>query len=125
MIFHSVSRALVVGFSFVDNLLIDDLVGFGPHTMFNLPLLFHRLFLLYLSLSSLLGLIIRFVFHRVLLLYTLGGCRWLQILELSFLALCRAGGTATSKIVSLLKIFFTSGAGPDRLQPVPVIDIFA
>jgi len=37
VVFHSAPCALVVPFWFIDNLLIDGVVGFCPHRVFNLP----------------------------------------------------------------------------------------
>jgi len=111
--FYSASHAFVVRFPFIDNLRINALVCFRPHRMSNLPLRSHRPFLLHLSLPSLFLLVVCLFLSRILPLYTLCGDRWLRILELSFLASCRAGGTASSKIFSFPEIFFRSGYGPD------------
>jgi len=125
MVSHPASRAFVVRFPFIDNLLIDALVCFRPHGMSNLPCRCHRPFFLHLPFPSLFLLIVRLFLSRVLLFYTLCGNRRLRILKLPFFASCRAGGTAPSKIFSFFEIFFRSHYGPDCFQPLPIIDILS
>ena len=122
---HSASRAFVVGVPFIDDLLIDALVGLCPYLVFNLPRRCHRPFFLHLSFSSLFLLIIHLFLCRVLLFYTLCESRWLGILKLSYLTSCCARGTAPPKILSFFEIFFCSGYGPDCFQPFPIVDIFS
>ena len=123
--FHSAPGAFVVRFPFIDNLLIDALVGLCPHLVFNFPRRCYRPFFLHLSFPSLSLLLIPFFNSGVFFFYTLCGYRWLPILELSFLASCRAGGTAPSKILPFFEIFFCSSYSPDCFQPFPIVDIFS
>ena len=125
MVSHSAWRAFVVGFRLIDNLLIDALVGFCRHLEFDLPRWCHQPFLFHLSLPRLALLVVRLILRCVLPFYTPWGDRWLRILELSFLALCRPRGTASSKIFCFLEMFFRSGYGPDCFQPFPIVDIFS
>ena len=70
--------------------LIDTLVGLCPYLLFNLARRCHRTCVLHLSFPSLFLLVVCLFVSRVLLIYTLCGYRLLRILELAFLALCRA-----------------------------------
>ena len=84
VVFHSALCAFLVGFSFIDNFLIDALVCFCPHRVFNLPCRCHRPFLFHLSFPSLLLLIVHLLLSCVLFLYPLcSDCR-LRILEFPF-----------------------------------------
>ena len=112
VVFHSASRAFVVGFSFIDNLLMVALVGFCPLCVSKLPLPCHPPFLFHLSLLCLPLRIGRLFLSRVLLFYTLCGDRWLRILNLQFFTPCRTGVPGSSKTFSFSKVFFRSGDGP-------------
>jgi len=125
VVFHSTSRAFVVRYPFIDNFLIDALVGFCPHLVSKLPSRCDRPFLLHLSLPSLLLLVVRLFFSRVLPFYTLCGDGWLRILKLSFFTSCRAGGSASRQLFSFLEIFFRSGYGRECLQQLRIVDIFS
>ena len=125
VISHSAPCAFVVRFPFIDNFLIDAVVGLCPHLVFDLPRLCHRPFLFHLSLPSLFLLVVRLFLSRLLPFYTLCGDCWHRILELSFLASSRAGGTASSKIFSFLEILFSSGYGPHCFQPFPRVEVLS
>ena len=125
VVFYSAPCAFVVRFPFIDNVLIDALVDFCPHLVFDFPRRCHRPVLFHLSLPSFFLLVVRHFLSRVLHFDTLCGDCWLRILELSFLALCRAGGTTSLKIFSFLEILFRSGYGPDCFQPFPIVNIFS
>jgi len=86
VVLDSASRAFVVRFPFIDNLLIDALVGICAHPVFNLPQRCHGTFLLHHSFPCLLFLVVRVFLSRVLILYTLRGDRWHRIREFPFFA---------------------------------------
>jgi len=75
MVPHPTSRAFVVRFLFIANLLIDALVCFRPHRMSNLPRRCHRPFFLHLCFPNLFLLLIRLCLSSVQLCYTLCGNR--------------------------------------------------
>ena len=77
VVFHPASRSFHVRFPFIDNFLIDPLVGFCLRFVSNLPRRCHRPFFLHLSFPRLFLLIVRLFLSGVLLFYTLGGYSWL------------------------------------------------
>jgi len=94
VVFHSASRAFVVSFQFIENLLIDALVGLCPHRVFNLPRWYHRPLFLHPSWPSLLFRVVRLFLCRVVIFDTLCGNSWFRILAFPFVPSCRPGGTA-------------------------------